>query len=83
VALTAPPAEATTSAVRSLTSGGDHLSIGNSGHLRASTVPANGGRTNAHEEVLTPVLTTRVRTRLSKNDVAAPAAYDVLYNLPV
>jgi hypothetical protein len=83
VALTAPPVEATTSAVGSLTSGGDHLSTSDSGHLRASTLPANGGRTSAHEEVFAPVLTTGVRTRLSKNDAAAPAAYDVLYNLPV
>jgi hypothetical protein len=83
VALTVSPAEATTSAVGSLTSGGDHLSTDNSGHLCASAVPANGGRPGAHEEVLAPVLTTGVRTRPSKNAAAAPAAYDVLYVPPV
>jgi hypothetical protein len=70
VALTVSPAEATTSVVGSLTSGGDHLSTDDSGHLRTSTIPANGGRTSAHEEVFAPVLTTGVRTRPSKN--AAP-----------
>jgi hypothetical protein len=44
VALTVSLAEATTSAVGSLTSGGDHLSTDDSGHLRTSAVPANGGR---------------------------------------
>jgi hypothetical protein len=44
VALTVSPAEATTSVVGSLTSGGDHLSTDNSGHLRTSAVPASGGR---------------------------------------
>jgi hypothetical protein len=34
VALTVSPAEATTSAVGSLTSGGDHLSTDDSGQLR-------------------------------------------------
>jgi hypothetical protein len=41
------------------------------------------GCTSAHEEVFAPVLTTGVRTRPSKNAATAPAAYDVLYNLPV
>jgi hypothetical protein len=36
VALTVSPAEATTSATGSLTSGGDHLSSDDSAHLRAS-----------------------------------------------
>jgi hypothetical protein len=36
-----------------------------------------------HEEVLAPVLTAGVRTRPSKNAVAAPSAYDVLYDPPV
>jgi hypothetical protein len=80
VALTVSPAEATTSAVGSLTSGGDHLSTDDSGHLRTSAVLANGGRPSAREEVLAPVLTTGVRTRPSKNVDIAPAAYDVLYN---
>jgi hypothetical protein len=83
VALTVSPAEATTSAVGSLTSSGDHLSTDDSGHLRTSVVPANGGRPSAHEEVLAPVLTARVRTRPSKNVAAAPAAHDVLYDPPV
>jgi hypothetical protein len=40
VALTVSPAEATTSAVGSLTSGGDHLSTDDSGHLRTGGLPA-------------------------------------------
>jgi hypothetical protein len=47
VALTVLPAEATTSAVGSLSSGGDHLSTDDSGHLRTSVIPANGGRPSA------------------------------------
>jgi hypothetical protein len=82
VALTVSPAEATTSAVGSLTSGGDHLSTDDSGHLRTSAVPANGGRPSARKEVLAPVLAAGVRTRPSKNAAAAPTAYDILYNLP-
>jgi hypothetical protein len=35
------------------------------------------------EEVLAPVLTAEVRTRPSKNAVAAPTVYDVLYDPPV
>jgi hypothetical protein len=83
VALTVSPAKATTSAVGSLTSGGDHLSTDDSSHLRTSAVPANGDRTGVHEEVLAPVLIAGVRTRPSKNVVAAPAVYDVLYVPPV
>jgi hypothetical protein len=83
VALTVSSAEATTSAVESLTSGGDHLSTDDSGHLRTSTVPANGGRTSAYEEVFAPVLTTGVRARPSKNAAPTRTAYDVLYDLPV
>jgi hypothetical protein len=56
-------AEATTSAVGSLTYGGHHLSTDDSGHLRADAAPVNGGRPSAHKEVLTPVLATGVRTR--------------------
>jgi hypothetical protein len=48
VALTVSPAEATTSVVGSLTSGGDHLSTDDSGHLRTSVVLENGGRPSAH-----------------------------------
>ena len=73
-------AEATTSAVGSLTSGDDHLNTDDSGHLRTSTVPANDGRASAHEEVFASVLTAGARTRPSKNAVAAPVAYDVLYD---
>jgi hypothetical protein len=80
VTLTVSPVEATTSAVGSLTSGGDHLSTDDSGNLRTSVVPVNGDRPSAREEVLAPVLTARVRTRPSKNADAAPAAYDVLYD---
>jgi hypothetical protein len=47
VALTVLPAEATTSAVGSLTSGGDHLSTDDSGHLHTSAVPVNGSHPNA------------------------------------
>jgi hypothetical protein len=83
VALTVSPAEATTSVVGSLTSGGDHLSTDDSGHLRTSAIPANGGRPSARKEVLAPVLTAGVRTRPSKNANAAPTAYDVLYDPPV
>jgi hypothetical protein len=74
VTLTVSPAEATTSAVGSLTS------VDDSGHLRTSAVPANGGRPSAREEVFAPVLTAGVRTRPSKNADAAPAAYDILYD---
>jgi hypothetical protein len=76
VALTVSPAGATTTAVGSLTSSGDHLSTNDSGHLRTSAVPANGGHPSAREEVLT----LGVRTRPSKNAAAAPTAYDVLYD---
>jgi hypothetical protein len=83
VALTVSLVEATTSAVGSLTSGGDHLSTDDSDNLRTSAVPANGGRPSAREEVFAPVLTAVVRTRPYKNGIAALAAYDVLYDPPV
>jgi hypothetical protein len=83
VALTVSSAEATPSAVGNLTYGGHHLSTDDSGHLRTNAVPANGGRLSAHKEVLTPVLATGARTRLSKNADTAPAAYDILYDPPV
>jgi hypothetical protein len=67
VALTVSSAEATTSAVGSLTYGDHHLSTDDSGHLRADAAPANGGRPSAHKEVLTPVLATGVRTRPSRD----------------
>jgi hypothetical protein len=83
ISLSVSPTEATTSAVGSLTSGGDHLSTNDSNRLHTSAVPANGGRTSAHEEVFVPVLTTGVRTRPSKNAAPTRTAYDVLYDLPV
>jgi hypothetical protein len=67
VALTVSSAEATTSAVGSLTYGGHHLSADGSGHLRADAAPANGGHPSAHKEVLTPVLATGVGTRPSED----------------
>jgi hypothetical protein len=73
------PAKATTSATGSLTSGGDHLSTDDSGHLHTSAVPANGGRPSARKEVLAPVLAAGLRARPSNNADAAPTAYDVLY----
>jgi hypothetical protein len=69
------PAEATTSAMGSLTSGGDHLSTDGSGHLRT------GGRRLAQRMRRGPRShpPTRVRTRPSKNAAATPAAYNALY----
>jgi hypothetical protein len=80
VALTVSSVEATPSAVGSLTCGGHHLSTNDSGHLRTNAAPANGGRPSAHKQVLTPVLATGARTRLSKNTDTALVAYDVLYD---
>jgi hypothetical protein len=67
VALTVSSAEATASAGGSLTYGDHHLSTDDSGHLRANATPANGSRPSAHRQVLTPVLATGARTRLSQN----------------
>jgi hypothetical protein len=78
VALTVSSAEATASVRGSLTYGDHHLSTDDSGHLPANTAPANGGRPSAHRLVLTPVLTTGARTRLSQNTNTALSAYDVL-----
>ena len=64
MALTVSSAEATTSAVGSLTYGGQHLSTDDSGHLRTDVVPANGGRPSVHKEVLTPVAKTGARASL-------------------
>jgi hypothetical protein len=83
VALTVSSTEATPSAEGSLTYGGHHLNTDDSGHLRTNAAPANGGLPSAHKEVLTPVLATGARTRLSKNADTAPAAYDILYDPPV
>jgi hypothetical protein len=72
VALTVSSAEATNSAVGSLTYGDHHLSTDDSGHLRADATPANGDRSSAHKEVLTPVLGTGVRTRPSVGGLRPP-----------
>jgi hypothetical protein len=79
VALMVSLAEATTSATGSLTSGGDHLSIDDSGHL------CTGGRRLPQHARRGPhsCPLAGVRTRPSKNAVVAPAAYDVLYDPPV
>jgi hypothetical protein len=83
VALTVSSAKATDSAGGSLTYGDHHLSTDDSGHLRANATPANGGRPSAHRQVLTPVLATGARARLSQNTNTALAAYDVLCDPPV
>jgi hypothetical protein len=83
VALTVSLAEATASAVGSLTYGDRHLSTDDSSHLRANATPANGGRPSAHRQVLTPVLATGARTRPSKNTNTALVAYGVLCDPPV
>jgi hypothetical protein len=76
VALTVSSAETTSS-------GGHHLGTDDSGHLRANATPANGGRPSVHWQVLTPVLATGARTRLSKNTNTALAAYDMLCDPPM
>jgi hypothetical protein len=78
VALTVLSAEATASAGGSLTYGDHHLNTDDSGHLRANSTLANGGHPSAHRQVLTPVLATGARTRLSQNTNTALAAYNVL-----
>jgi hypothetical protein len=83
VALTVSSVEATASAGGSLTYGDHHLSTNDSGHLRANATPANGGRPRAHRQVLTPVLATGARTRLTQNTNTALVAYDVLCDPPV
>jgi hypothetical protein len=78
VALTVSSVEATASVGGSLTYGDHHLSTDDSGHLPTNTAPTNGGRPSVHRQVLTPVLATGARTRLSQNTNTALAAYDVL-----
>ena len=56
MALVVSPAEATTSAAGSLTSGGDHLSTDDSGHLRVGGLPTMASASIAHKEVLAPAL---------------------------
>jgi hypothetical protein len=83
VALTVSLAEATTSAVGSLTYGGHHhLSTDDSGHLRSNAAPANGSHPSAHKEVLAPVVATGVRTGSSRNADTTTATYDILYDPP-
>jgi hypothetical protein len=78
------------------TSSGDHhLSTDDSGHLRASATPTNGGRPSLHRQIPTQVLAdgqaptsvrshhAGVRTRQSKNTNATLAACDVLDDPPV
>jgi hypothetical protein len=83
VAPTVSSAEATASAWGSLTYGDHHFSTDDSGHLRANATPVNGGRPSAHQQVLTPVVATGARTRLSQNMNTALAAYDLLCDPPV
>jgi hypothetical protein len=56
VALVVSTAEATTSTVGGLTSGGEHLSTNDSGHLRTGGLPTTAATPTAHEEVLAPAL---------------------------
>ena len=73
------PAEATTSAVGSLTSGGDHLNTDNSSHLRTGGLPATTAASpRTKRSSLSPSY--GVRTRPSKNAAATSMAYDVLYD---
>jgi hypothetical protein len=89
VALVVSPAEATTSAVGSLTNGGDHLSTNDSSHLstndsshlRTGGLPAMAAASpRTKRSSLSPSY--RVRTRPSKNAVVTSTAYDVLYDPP-
>jgi hypothetical protein len=83
VALMVSSVEAIASAGGSHTYGDHHLSTDDSGHLRANATPVNGSRPSAHRQVLTPVLATEARTRLSKNTNTTLTAYDVLCDPPV
>jgi hypothetical protein len=81
VALVVSPAEATTSAAGSLTSGGNHLSTDDSSHLRTGVLPATATVSPCTKRSsLRPSY--GVRTRLSKNATATATAYDVLYDTP-
>jgi hypothetical protein len=77
-ALMVPLAEATTSAVGSLTSSGNHLSTNDSDHLCTGRqrLPQHARRGPRSRPL------TGVTTRPSKNAAATPAAYDVLYDPP-
>jgi hypothetical protein len=75
------PAEATASAVGSLTSGGDHLSTDDSGHLYTGGLPVTAAASARLKRSSLPS-SHGVRTRLSKNAAATPTTYDVLYDPP-
>jgi hypothetical protein len=82
VALMVSPVEATTSAVDSLTSGGDHLSADDSSHPRTSGLPAMRADA-AHAKrssLLSPPM--GVRTRPSKNAAAIPHGVRCLVRPP-
>jgi hypothetical protein len=81
VALVVSPAEATTSAEGSLTSGGDHLSTDNSSHLRTSGLPATVAASPCTKRSSLPS-SYGVWARPSKNSAATSMAYDVLYDPP-
>jgi hypothetical protein len=75
------PAEATTSASGSLTSGSDHLSTDDSSYLCTGGSPAMAAASpRTKRSSLSPSY--GVRTRPSKNVAATPTAYDVLYDPP-
>jgi hypothetical protein len=90
-----PQVVPTVSSAETTSSSCQHLSTDDSGHLRASATPTNGGRPSLHRQIPTQVLAdgptlasarrhrAGVRTRQSKNTNAALAAYDVLYDPPV
>jgi hypothetical protein len=83
------------SSAEATSSGDHHLSTDDSGYLRASATPMNGGRPSLHRQIPTQVLAdgqaptsaqrrrAGVRTRQSKNTNAAHATYDVLDDPPV
>jgi hypothetical protein len=85
----------TVSSAETPSSGCHHLSTDDSGHLRASATPTNGGRPSLHRQIPTQALVdgpapssaqrhhARVRTRQSKNTNAARAACDILDDPPV
>jgi hypothetical protein len=81
VALVVSPAEATTSAVGSLTSGGDHLSTDDSSHLRTGGLPATAAASPRMKRSSLPP-SYGVRTIPSKNAAATSTVYDVLYDPP-
>jgi hypothetical protein len=90
-----PQVVPTVSSAETTSSGCHHLSTDDSGHLRASAMPTNGGRPSLHRQIPTQVLAdgtvpasaqgrrARVRTRQSKNTNAARAACDILDDPPV